>query len=162
MKCNSCPHLEPLAPVFTHVQVMHFLIVDPRLPTASSLTEWLGTAPTLDALTCLRDPPLPLLAQLHALAPPAEQPALQRVGARRFHHDSRRTLSPRLLEVEAQLLRGTPNKVIARELSLSDHTIKEYVSAVLAHHGVRNRLELVLHARNRTSATVAHWSMAAT
>ena len=36
------------------------------------------------------------------------------------------------------------NKVIARELGLSDHTVKEYVSSVLAYHGVANRLELVL------------------
>ena len=34
--------------------------------------------------------------------------------------------------------------MIARELGLSDHTVKEYVSSVLAYHGVANRLELVL------------------
>lgn len=55
-----------------------------------------------------------------------------------------RKLSPRLQQVQALLLRGAANKVIARELSLSDHTVKEYVSSVLAYHGVGNRLELVL------------------
>lgn len=55
-----------------------------------------------------------------------------------------RRLSPRLQQVQALLLRGAANKVIARELGLSDHTVKEYVSSVLAYHGVANRLELVL------------------
>ena len=55
-----------------------------------------------------------------------------------------RGLSPRLRQVQELLLRGTPNKRIARELALSDHTVKEYVSSVLAFHGVVNRLELVL------------------
>ena len=64
-----------------------------------------------------------------------------------------RPLSPRLQQVQGQLLRGAANKVIARELGLSDHTVKEYVSSVLAFHGVGNRLELVLQmGSDRTSA----------
>lgn len=55
-----------------------------------------------------------------------------------------RSLSPRLQQVQELLLRGGSNKVIARELGLSDHTVKEYVSSVLMFHGVGNRLELVL------------------
>ena len=55
-----------------------------------------------------------------------------------------RPLSPRLQQVQELLLRGTPNKLISRSLSLSDHTVKEYVSSVLTYHGVANRLELVL------------------
>jgi two-component system nitrate/nitrite response regulator NarL len=55
-----------------------------------------------------------------------------------------RDLSPRLHQVLELLLRGTPNKVIARELGLSAHTVKEYVSSILAFHGVNSRLELVL------------------
>ncbi len=58
--------------------------------------------------------------------------------------DASRKLSPRLLQVQACLLRGASNKVIARELSLSAHTVKEYVSSVLAYHGAASRLELVL------------------
>jgi DNA-binding NarL/FixJ family response regulator len=42
------------------------------------------------------------------------------------------------------LLRGAPNKLIARDLALSAHTVKEYVSSVLAFHGVNSRLGLVL------------------
>jgi len=55
-----------------------------------------------------------------------------------------RILSPRLQQVQALLLRGQPNKVIARQLALSDHTVKEYVSSLLAFHGVANRLALIL------------------
>jgi len=55
-----------------------------------------------------------------------------------------RCLSPRLQQVQELLLRGAANKVIARELGLSDHTVKEYVSSVLTFYGVANRLELVL------------------
>jgi two-component system nitrate/nitrite response regulator NarL len=57
---------------------------------------------------------------------------------------SARSLSPRLQQVQDLLLRGIANKVIARQLGLSDHTVKEYVSSVLAFHGACNRLELVL------------------
>ena len=55
-----------------------------------------------------------------------------------------RALSPRLQQVQEQLLRGAANKVIARNLGLSDHTVKEYVSSILAFHGVANRLDLIL------------------
>ena len=55
-----------------------------------------------------------------------------------------RGLSPRLGQVQDMLQRGTPNKQIAKDLSLSAHTVKEYVSSVLAFHGVHSRLELVL------------------
>lgn len=55
-----------------------------------------------------------------------------------------RPLSPRLLEVQQWLLKGAANKVIAREMRLSEHTVKEYVSSLLAWHQVGNRLELVL------------------
>lgn len=55
-----------------------------------------------------------------------------------------RHMSPRLQQVQELLLRGAANKVIARSLNLSDHTVKEYVSSVLTFHGVGNRLELVL------------------
>ena len=55
-----------------------------------------------------------------------------------------RGLSPRLSQVQDMLLRGAPNKLIAKDLSLSAHTVKEYVSSVLAFHGVHSRLELVL------------------
>lgn len=55
-----------------------------------------------------------------------------------------RSLSPRLREVLSLVLRGASNKVIARHFGLSEYTVKEYMSSILAYHGVANRLELVL------------------
>ena len=55
-----------------------------------------------------------------------------------------RKLSVRLTQVRDCLLRGASNKIIARELNLSAHTVKEYASSVLAYYGAANRLELVL------------------
>lgn len=39
-------------------------------------------------------------------------------------------LTPRLLDVLALLLQGKSNKIIARELSLSTETVKEYVATI--------------------------------
>lgn len=58
--------------------------------------------------------------------------------------EAHRNLSPRLKQVQSYLQRGATNKMIARELEISAHTVKEYVSSILAFHGVTNRLELVL------------------
>ncbi len=55
-----------------------------------------------------------------------------------------KALSTRLQQVQELLLRGLANKVIAKNLGLSDHTVKEYVSSILAYHGVANRLDLIL------------------
>ena len=46
------------------------------------------------------------------------------------------TLSPRLIDVLALLLQGRSNKGIARDLSLSPETIKEYVATILHRLGV--------------------------
>ena len=61
-----------------------------------------------------------------------------------------RNLSPRLQQVQELLLRGTANKLMARQLGLSDHTVKEYVSSVLTFHDVANRLDLVLKLSRET------------
>ena len=42
------------------------------------------------------------------------------------------------------LLAGLSNKQIARKLGISEHTVKEHVTAILAAYGVKNRLELLL------------------
>jgi len=61
-----------------------------------------------------------------------------------------RQLSPRLQQVLDLLLRGQSNKAMARQLGLSDHTVKEYVSSVLVFHGAVNRLDLVLKHSGRS------------
>ena len=54
--------------------------------------------------------------------------------------------SPRQREVLLKVIHGKSNKVIARELGISDHTVKSHVMAVLALLGVKNRTEAVYRA----------------
>lgn len=60
-------------------------------------------------------------------------------------------LTPRQSDILARLLRGLPNKRIASELGISEATVKEHVTAVLARLGVRTRVEAItlLHQRRQ-------------
>lgn len=53
-------------------------------------------------------------------------------------------LSPRQQQVSQLLLRGCPNKVIAKQLGLSEGTVKAHVSAIFQILGARNRAEAVI------------------
>ena len=53
-------------------------------------------------------------------------------------------LTPRQTEVLALLLKGHPNKLIARELGLSVETVKDHVAAVLRALNVNSRTQAVL------------------
>jgi DNA-binding NarL/FixJ family response regulator len=53
-------------------------------------------------------------------------------------------LTPRQSEVLQLLLKGLPNKLIARELQLSVETVKDHVAAVLRALGVSSRTQAVL------------------
>jgi DNA-binding NarL/FixJ family response regulator len=53
-------------------------------------------------------------------------------------------LTPRQTDVLALLLKGNPNKLIARELGLSVETVKDHVAAVLRALGVSSRTQAVL------------------
>ena len=53
-------------------------------------------------------------------------------------------LTPRQTEVLGLLLKGQPNKLIARELNLSVETVKDHVAAVLRTLGVASRTQAVL------------------
>lgn len=55
-------------------------------------------------------------------------------------------LSPRQTEVLRGVIQGKPNKIIARELGISDQTVKSHVMAVLSALGVSNRTEAVYRA----------------
>ncbi len=46
----------------------------------------------------------------------------------------------------AQIARGLPNKLIARELGISEKTVKTHVGHVLAKLGVTDRTQAALHA----------------
>jgi DNA-binding NarL/FixJ family response regulator len=58
-------------------------------------------------------------------------------------------LTGRQGQVLAMMLRGLPNKRIAQALGLSEPTVKEHVSAVLARLGVSNRVEAIMLLRGR-------------
>jgi len=56
-------------------------------------------------------------------------------------------LTPRQLDVLRCLMRGEPNKLIARELGLTEGTVKIHIAAILRCLQVRNRTEAVVVAR---------------
>ncbi len=56
-------------------------------------------------------------------------------------------LTPRQRDVLRALSRGQPNKLIARELGLTEGTVKIHIAAILRALQVRNRTEAVVRAR---------------
>jgi DNA-binding NarL/FixJ family response regulator len=56
-------------------------------------------------------------------------------------------LTPRQRDVLRSLLRGLPNKLIARELGLTEGTVKIHIAAILRALQARNRTEAVVVAR---------------
>ena len=56
-------------------------------------------------------------------------------------------LTPRQRDVLRALSRGQPNKLIARELGLTEGTVKIHIAAILRALQARNRTEAVVHAR---------------
>lgn len=61
--------------------------------------------------------------------------------------DSGPSLTGRQNDILEALLAGLSNKQIARRCNISEYTVKEHVTAILAAYGVRNRLELLLQHR---------------
>lgn len=57
------------------------------------------------------------------------------------------TLTPRQIEVLIYLCEGKPNKLIARELEMSENTVRVHVSAILNALGASNRTEAILIAQ---------------
>lgn len=56
-------------------------------------------------------------------------------------------LTPRQMDVLHRLLRGLPNKLIGRELGLTEGTVKIHIAAILRALQARNRTEAVVLAR---------------
>jgi DNA-binding NarL/FixJ family response regulator len=55
-------------------------------------------------------------------------------------------ISPRQMDVLRCLCRGMPTKSIAKELELSEHTVKEHINNIFHNLNVRNRTEAVIKA----------------
>jgi DNA-binding NarL/FixJ family response regulator len=68
------------------------------------------------------------------------------VAARLLEEMTEDPLTPREREVLVLIGRGMPNKLIARELSLSEKTVKAHVSSILAKLGVSDRTQAALYA----------------
>jgi len=66
-------------------------------------------------------------------------------------------LTPREEQVVALVAEGLGNRQIARELNLSEHTIKKYLFRIFEKLGVSTRVELVLYAVNNGEARAAEW-----
>ena len=68
------------------------------------------------------------------------------VAARLLDELTEDPLTPRERQVLALIGRGMPNKLIARELALSEKTVKAHVSSILGKLGVTDRTQAALHA----------------
>ena len=66
-------------------------------------------------------------------------------------------LTPRQTEVLALLLKGHPNKLIARELNVSVETVKDHVAAVLRTLNVSSRTQAVLAVSQMTQGGLPAW-----
>jgi DNA-binding NarL/FixJ family response regulator len=90
----------------------------------------------LGALRLVQSGAIYLPARLLEAAPPAAAAAA-----------SLSNLTPRQLDVLRCLQRGEPNKSIARELGLTEGTVKIHIAAILRVLQARNRTEAVVRAR---------------
>jgi DNA-binding NarL/FixJ family response regulator len=86
--------------------------------------------------------PAELSSLNRAIAPPERLKATPAAG----HLAGQLGLTDRQSDVLTLILRGLPNKLICRHLSLAEGTVKVHVSAVLRVLGVRNRTEAVVAA----------------
>jgi DNA-binding NarL/FixJ family response regulator len=93
------------------------------------------------------------------MRPAPEQPLPAPEPAQKMHSFESLGITPRQAEVLALLLKGMPNKLIARELSLSVETVKDHVAAVLRALGVSSRTQAVLAVSQMSQANpgLAAW-----
>jgi DNA-binding NarL/FixJ family response regulator len=79
-------------------------------------------------------------------------PSLHMVNSRGI-----RLLTPREEQVVALVADGLSNREVARELSLSEHTIKKYLFRIFDKLGISSRVELVLYALSHGGSRQAEW-----
>jgi DNA-binding NarL/FixJ family response regulator len=82
----------------------------------------------------------------------SQVPALRTVNA-----SGVRLLTPREEQVVALVAYGLSNREVARELNLSENTIKKYVFRIFDKLGISSRVELVLYAMNHGTHREAEW-----
>jgi DNA-binding NarL/FixJ family response regulator len=82
----------------------------------------------------------------------SEVPSLRVVNSR-----GRQLLTPREEQVVALVADGLSNRNTARELNLSEHTVKKYLFRIFDKLGISSRVELVLYAVNHSHPRQAEW-----
>ena len=65
--------------------------------------------------------------------------------------DNLDSLSPRQREVAVAVAKGASNKEVARDLSITERTVKAHLSSIFEHLGVRDRVQLALLLNNRNT-----------
>jgi DNA-binding NarL/FixJ family response regulator len=82
----------------------------------------------------------------------SEVPSLRVLNSR-----GHQLLTPREEQVVALVAEGLSNRDTARELNLSQHTIKKYMFRIFEKLGISSRVELVLYAINNGAPLHAEW-----
>lgn len=92
--------------------------------------------------------PPELMSALDSDEPPATSPAVRASSAAPTVDAGRlQSLSPRQKEVFALLAKGLSNKMIARQLAISEGTVKSHVATIFDVLNVHNRVSAVAEAR---------------
>ncbi|MBR9827867.1 MAG: response regulator transcription factor [Oceanospirillales bacterium] len=89
--------------------------------------------------------------------PELMQGLLKRLLARQspvISHAAEWNLSAREQQVLGELVRGDSNKKIARQLDITERTVKAHVSSILEKSGVRDRIELILTLSGQAPSTI--------
>ena len=82
----------------------------------------------------------------------AQVPSLRMMNA-----SGAKLLTAREEQVVALVADGLSNREVARELGLSEHTVKKYLFHVFDKVGISSRVELVLYAVSHSGARQAEW-----
>jgi DNA-binding NarL/FixJ family response regulator len=82
----------------------------------------------------------------------SEAPSLRVINS-----NGRMLLTPREEQVVALVAEGLSNRDTARELNLSEHTIKKYLFRIFDKLGISSRVELVLYAVHHSNPRQAQW-----
>jgi DNA-binding NarL/FixJ family response regulator len=82
----------------------------------------------------------------------SEVPSLRVLNSR-----GHQLLTPREEQVVALVAEGLSNRETARELNLSEHTVKKYLFRIFDKLGISSRVELVLYAVNHGDPLQAEW-----
>jgi DNA-binding NarL/FixJ family response regulator len=82
----------------------------------------------------------------------SEAPSLRVINS-----NGRQLLTPREEQVVALVAEGLSNRDTARELNLSEHTVKKYLFRIFEKLGISSRVELVLYAVHHSDPRRAEW-----